>query len=83
MSERFGYGDAMSAIQTLLWFVAVPLLIYGVVTVAVSVGSWARGPKYRPGLSWWAQPVWLGGGDLAVVASAEPVEEGGGCRARW
>jgi hypothetical protein len=78
-----GYGDAMTALEALGWFVALPLLVYAVVAVAVYARSWIRSPRYRPGLSWWAEPVWLGGGDLAAAAQAEPVVEGGGCRASW
>ena len=73
----------MSTLETLAWFVAGPVLLYVVVSLAVYAPSWARGPRYRPGLSWWAEPVWLGGGDLAATARVTPVDEGGGCRARW
>lgn len=73
----------MSTLEALLWYVALPLLVVAVITVAVYAPSWVRGPRYRPGLSWWAEPVWLGGADLASVGQAEPVTEGGGCSARW
>jgi len=73
----------MSALQAFLLFVGLPLLVYGVVALFVYAPSLSRGPKYRPGLSWWAEPVWISGGDSAAVASAEPIVEGGGCSARW
>ena len=73
----------MSPLHALGWFLALPVLVYAVIALAVYVPSWIRSPKYRPGLSWWAEPVWIGGGDLAVVPLAAPVDEGGGCSARW
>ncbi|HUV47768.1 MAG TPA: hypothetical protein VMX11_02220 [Actinomycetes bacterium] len=73
----------MSTIEILGWFVLLPLLVYGVIMLLVYTPSWVRGPKYRPGLSWWAEPIWIGGADLEVAASADPVREGGGCSARW
>jgi hypothetical protein len=49
--------------QTLLVFVGIPLLVVSVVTLLVYAPSIAKGPRYRPGLSWWAPPVWIGGPD--------------------
>ena len=73
----------MSVLQALGVFVAIPLTFFALVMLLVYIPSWIRGPKYRPGLSWWAEPVWIGGGDPATAATAEPVAEGGGCSARW
>jgi hypothetical protein len=73
----------MSTVEVLGWFVLLPLTFYVVVTLLVFTPSWVRSPKYRPGLSWWAQPVWIGGDDLDAAASAQPMQEGGGCSARW
>ena len=73
----------MSTSEALVWYVAVPAAVLVLIALAVYAPSWIRSPKYRPGLSWWAEPAWLGGGDLADVARATPVEEGGGCSARW
>ncbi len=47
--------------QTLLVFVGIPALIAAVLALLVSASSIASGPRYRPGLSWWAPPVWIGG----------------------
>ncbi len=58
----FGYRDAMSTVEILGWFVLLPIAFYAVVSLLVYTPSWVRGPKYRPGLSWWAEPVWIGGG---------------------
>lgn len=73
----------MSAVENLGVFVLLPLTIYLVISLFVYTPSWVRGPKYRPGLSWWAEPVWIGGTDLDAAQQAEPVAEGGGCSARW
>jgi hypothetical protein len=47
--------------QTLLVFVGIPLLVIAVVSLLVYAPAIAKGPRYRPGLSWWAPPVWIGG----------------------
>lgn len=73
----------MSTVEILGWFVLLPVAFFVLVSLLVYIPSWVRGPKYRPGLSWWAEPVWLGGTDLDAAARAEPVREGGGCSARW
>jgi hypothetical protein len=54
--------------ETLLVFVGIPALISAVVWLLVFAPSIAKGPRYRPGLSWWAPPVWVGG------PSAQPVD---------
>jgi hypothetical protein len=54
--------------QTLLVFVGIPALIIAVVSLLVFAPSIAKGPRYRPGLSWWAPPVWVGGPSAAVDA---------------
>ena len=73
----------MSTLEWLGWFVLLPLTVYVVISLLVFTPSWVRGPKYRPGLSWWAEPVWIGGASLEVARDAKPAAEGGGCSARW
>ena len=73
----------MSTAEILGWFVLLPLSTYAVIAVLVYAPSWVSGPKYRPGLHWWAEPAWIGGGDLDSASRAEPADEGGGCSARW
>ncbi|MCZ3385674.1 MAG: hypothetical protein LH630_01585 [Actinomycetia bacterium] len=73
----------MSTLEILGWFLLLPVIFFVVISLLVYTPSWVRGPKYRPGLSWWAEPIWIGGRDLEVAAQAEPVREGGGCSARW
>lgn len=69
--------------EKLTWFGFVPLAVFAIIALLVYAPSWVRGPRYRPGLSWWAEPAWLGGGDLDDAARVEPSVEGGGCSARW
>jgi hypothetical protein len=47
--------------HTILVFVGIPALVVAVVALLVFAPSIASGPRYRPGLSWWAPPVWIGG----------------------
>jgi hypothetical protein len=47
--------------HTLLVFVGIPVLVIAVLTLLVFAPSIAHGPRYRPGLSWWAPPVWING----------------------
>ena len=54
-------GPAQPIGETLLLFVVVPLAICLVIGLLVYAPSLARGPRYRPGLSWWAAPVWFNG----------------------
>ena len=78
-------GPGLSVIETLLWFVALPAGIFLAIAVLVSIPSMTRGPRYRPGLGWWAAPVWFNGPDDAdtAVRTATPTSGGGGASARW
>jgi hypothetical protein len=73
----------MSTVENLGVVGLLPLTLLIVISLLVYTPSWARGPKYRPGLSWWAEPIWIGGADLEAAAQAAPRREGGGCSARW
>lgn len=78
-------GTGLSVIETLLWFVALPLVLFVGIALLASAPSMARGPRYRPGLGWWAAPVWFNGPEDADVAvrRATPTTGGGGASARW
>lgn len=78
-------GDGLSVIETLLWFVALPGALFVVIALLVSAPSMARGPRYRPGLGWWAAPVWFNGPENAdlAVRTASATAGGGGASARW
>ena len=78
-------GPGLSVLETLLWFVVLPAGIFLAIAVLVSAPSMARGPRYRPGLGWWAAPVWFTGPDDAdsAVRKAAATAGGGGASARW
>lgn len=78
-------GAGFSVIETLFWFVVAPGLLFLVIAVLVSVPSMVGGPRYRPGLGWWAAPVWFNGPASAetAVRQATPTVGGGGSSARW
>jgi hypothetical protein len=79
-------GPGLSVMQTLGIFVGIPVLLFVVIAVLVSAPSAARGPRYRPGLGWWAAPVWFNGPDdaeRAVRDAAGSTGQGGGASARW
>jgi hypothetical protein len=78
-------GEGFSVIETLFWFVGVPAALFVGIALLVSIPSMARGPRYRPGLGWWAAPVWFNGPESpdAAVRSAVPTAQGGGASARW
>jgi len=66
-------------------FVLIPLGLFLLIALLVYAPSMTRGSRYRPGLTWWAEPVWFGGpADAeAALAVADPTREGGGTSARW
>lgn len=78
-------GGGLSVVQTLLIFVGIPSLLFVVIALLVSAPSMARGPRYRPGLGWWAAPVWFNGPADAdtAVRTAIATTGGGGASARW
>ena len=86
-----------SMLQILLYFVGLPLLIMGVITLLVMAPSLAKGPRYRPNQQWDAHPEWFGspaleGGhterpelEAAAATSTRPDlhEDTGGASVRW
>jgi hypothetical protein len=78
-------GEGFSVLETLFWFVGVPLALFLLIVLLVSAPSMARGPRYRPGLGWWAAPVWFNGPDSpdAAVRNAAATPGTGGASARW
>jgi hypothetical protein len=92
------HPEPMSTLHALLLLGVLPAAIAGVIVVLVMAPSVARGPRYRPGLSWWAPPEWIGGpaGGLAELDSGEEprraigpgddlpdAQAGGGASASW
>jgi hypothetical protein len=78
-------GSGFSVIETLLWFVVLPGALFVLIALLVAAPSMARGPRYRPGLGWWAAPIWFNGPDDAdnAVRKATATAGGGGASARW
>jgi hypothetical protein len=85
-------GSGLTGLQTVLIFAVTPLAIVAVISLLASVPSMAHGPRYRPGLGWWAAPVWFNGPDEPDGAlraiEAQPAEQlaplsAGGASARW
>ena len=81
-------GTPLGAIETLLVFVGAPVGLFLLIAVLVLAPSMSRGPRYRPGVGWWAAPIWFNGpGEHenldAVVRTATPTLDGGGASARW
>lgn len=80
-------GEPIGALETLLLYVVAPAALFLVITLLVLAPSMSRSPRYRPGLGWWAAPIWFNGPaqeDLdAVVRAAVPTTDGGGASARW
>ena len=58
--------------HTVLVFAGIPVLIIAVVALLVFAPSIATGPRYRPGLSWWAPPVWINGPSERPAATDAP-----------
>lgn len=78
-------GPGMPYGEAFLVYVGIPVALFLVIALLVYAPSMGRGPRYRPGLSWWAAPVWFNGPDNPedAVSSVRTVEAGGGASARW
>ncbi len=78
-------GPGISTAEGLLTYVALPIGLFLVVALLVYAPSIARGPRYRPGLSWFAAPVWFNGPDNpeSAVSAVETTRAAGGASARW
>ena len=71
-----------------LIYVGIPLAIIGVIWFLALIPSMVSAPRYRPGLSWWASPVWFEGPAAAEGTGAgstpqAPATRTGGTSARW
>ncbi|HSF26918.1 MAG TPA: hypothetical protein VLC50_05305 [Actinomycetes bacterium] len=87
-------GPGLTVLETIGIYVVAPALLVSLIVALVYLPSMVRGPRYRPGLQWWASPTTFEGSPQAAVAgaegAAEAVEagastsgEGGGASARW
>lgn len=66
-------GPSMSLLASLGWLVGLPLLVVAVVTGLVVGTSPRRGRRYRPGVGWWAEPVWFHGPAAAAPRTGASV----------
>jgi hypothetical protein len=70
----------VSTLQTLGLFVGVPAAAFIVIALLCTAPSWGRDPRYRPGLTWTADPSWIGGPEdperPAVTGETRPAIEG-------
>lgn len=82
----------MSTLYALLFFAGIPLLIVAVLTLLVMAPSLAKGPRYRPGQEWDAEPEWFGGREVQEAdgtdrritsGSSTAPSDSGGASARW
>ena len=86
-------GQPLDLGVTLLIYIGIPPLVIGTVWLLVSAPSLARGPRYRPSLTWLAAPKWFNGPawfgtpreeeSLAAIVPADSTLKGGGTSARW
>jgi len=66
--------ETVSTLQTLGLFVGVPAAAFVIIAVLCVAPSWGRDPRYRPGLTWTADPTWIGGPEDAErpAVAADP-----------
>lgn len=76
-SESYPHGEQAasstdgSLLRTLAVYLAVPLLIAGVIAALAWLPGMARGTRYRPQYGWSAQPVWFAGPSEPEAALAQ------------
>jgi hypothetical protein len=47
-------------LQVILIYVGIPVLVTLVIVLLVSAPSWTRHGRYRPGMDWDNDPLWIG-----------------------
>lgn len=68
-------GPPLSALDALLIFAGIPLLVIVGVALLVYAPGWVNGPRYRPGQPWDAKREWFGG-ELAGQPPGATIESG-------
>jgi hypothetical protein len=53
-------GKGMSALKVIGTFIGIPVGLFLLIALLVSIPSMIRGPRYRPGKEWQATPEWYG-----------------------
>jgi hypothetical protein len=64
----------MSTLHALLLFVGVPAALFVGISLLAIAPSIIKGPRYRPGEEWNAQPEWFGVPDALKGASPAQLE---------
>lgn len=72
----------MTPLEAIAIFVGVPLGVFLLIVLAVSVPSWVRDGRYRPGVRWEADPVWFNGPE-DQRARHRPAGRVGGAGGSW
>lgn len=91
MTGTVGYPAAVSILETILVFVAIPLAVYGFFALVTLRSKFASRPRYRPGQAWDYPPVWWtanpeGVGQHAAdsgYGDAAPSKVRGGASGNW
>jgi hypothetical protein len=89
-------ASKLSVQATLGIFVGIPAAIFALIALLVVLPGIIRGPRYRPGRSWEADPMWFGAPEnaqsvLEVTSNSIALPEGpvrpevvgGGASVRW
>ena len=82
----------MSTLYAIGFFVGIPAALFVVISLLTMAPSVAKGPRYRPGLPWYAEAEQFGTLPAATTSEASALEvgpssqvqtQGGGARGRW
>jgi hypothetical protein len=79
-------GSSLGAGLVILYYVVIPLGIFGVIAFFSVLPSMLRRPRYRPGRAWNYDPLWFSGPDApdTALATARPgATARGGASAEW
>ncbi|HET7531277.1 MAG TPA: hypothetical protein VFJ98_09990 [Mycobacteriales bacterium] len=79
-------GSSLGAGLVILYYVVIPLAIFGVIAFFSLLPSMLRRPRYRPGRPWGYDPLWFAGPDdpERALSSARPgATARGGASAEW
>ena len=79
-------GDSLGAGLVILYYVVIPVAIFGVIAFFAVLPSMLRRPRYRPGKAWNYDPLWFSGPDEPdrALSTARPgATARGGASAEW
>ncbi len=89
--EQWGQAPGVDPLDALLVIVLIPLGLFVLITLLVSLPSMIRGESaYHPGLAWRHEPEWFGGprdglqkADRTDPDALEGAEQRGGASGHW